>query len=55
MKGVTVGETLGGIVTTISIHTPVKGVTNLTTGNYLAEVYISIHTPVKGVTGINTV
>ena len=35
---------------TISIHTPVKGVTGALSA-IRAKVRISIHTPVKGVTG----
>ena len=49
MKGVTLFMARKAIYVTISIHTPVKGVTDLLDVD-LPSVLISIHTPVKGVT-----
>ena len=41
---------LSQIAGTISIHAPVKGATNLRSGEMTGELIISIHAPVKGAT-----
>ncbi len=50
MKGVTAGVVRGARPPDISIHTPVKGVTDVAGARVDEEDEISIHTPVKGVT-----
>ncbi len=54
MKGVTAAAIEAALLDIISIHTPVKGVTEWIEDG-ISRIGISIHTPVKGVTGLGLI
>ena len=53
-KGSDNGLVLFAVLFLVSIHTPAKGVTGLSS-DYFAKADVSIHTPAKGVTSSSTV